>query len=60
MHHTFINGRMVPDKFYVTNVDNLTTIAKDIMSKKLSYVLKYYDKPFNTAIHARILFTTLD
>lgn len=59
MHHTFINGRLLPVHFKPQHTKILTNICEQIISTPLEHVLKYYHKPFESAIHARIEFTNL-
>lgn len=59
MHHTFINGRLLPVHFRPYRVNVLTAICNDIINTSIDDVLKVYYKPFNNAIHARIEFTNL-
>ena len=56
MHHTFINGRMVPDDFKLRPADKLTTLCERIVNTSIDYIFEHYDKPFDCAIHARIEF----
>ena len=59
MHHTFINGRMVPVKFKYDKYNTLCDICKDVLNTSVDDVLTVYEKPFSYAFHARIEFTNL-
>ena len=59
MHHTFINGRMVPVKFKYDKYNMLCDICKDVLNTSVDDVLTAYEKPFSYAFHARIEFTNL-
>lgn len=59
MHHTFINGRMLPVHFTPRHTNVLKLICEVIMDTSMETVLKYYYKPFNSAIHVRIEFNNL-
>lgn len=56
MHHTFINGRMVPDDFKLRPADKLTELCERIVNTSMEHIFENYDKPFDCAIHARIEF----
>ena len=56
MHHTFINGRMVPDDFKLRPADKLTDICERIVNTSVETIFDRYEKPFDCAIHARIEF----
>ena len=56
MHHTFINGRLVPEDFELCEPWSLEPAIKAIQETPLDYILEHYEKPFNVAIHARIKF----
>ncbi len=59
MHHTFINGRMLPEKFTQKDNKALTRACNNILSTTRDWVLEHYDKPFDFAIHARIRFDNI-
>lgn len=59
MHHTFINGRMVPNEFHVVKPKYLAECVSGILNVSKEYVMSHYDKPFNTAIHARLVFRNI-
>lgn len=59
MHHTFINGRMVPDDFKLRPPEKLTKLCKRIVNTSMENILDHYEKPFDCAIHARIEFTNV-
>lgn len=54
MHHTFINGRYVPQDFKPCYPNNLEAYFKDVLNTPLEYVLEHYAKPFDCAFHARV------
>lgn len=54
MHHTFINGRYVPQDFKVCMPNDLQTHFDSVLSTSLDYVLEHYEKPFDCAFHARV------
>lgn len=59
MHHTFINGRMIPVHFAPRHTKILRDICVNIMATPVKDVLKYYYKPFNNAVHVRCEFVNL-
>lgn len=59
MHHTFINGRLVPEDFQATSAQELTVICNQILATSVEHVLAHYEKPLSNAIHARIKFFNL-
>lgn len=59
MHHTFINGRKLPDKFNHVNNHSLYLMAREIVETTKEYVMEHYDKPFRFAFHARIRFDNI-
>lgn len=56
MHHTFINGRMIPDDFVVVEAKDLQFTCESIVNTPLDYIMEHYHKPFQTAVHAKIRF----
>ena len=56
MHHTFINGRMVPQDFKILPPQALECYINRVLNTSLDDVLEFYYKPFNVAYHARIRF----
>lgn len=56
MHHTFINGRMIPDDFKLRPADKLTALCERIVNTSTEQIFEHYEKPFDCAIHARIEF----
>lgn len=56
MHHTFINGRMVPDDFKLRPPAKLTALCERIVNTSTAEIFDHYEKPFDCAIHARIEF----
>ena len=59
MHHTFINGRMIPVKFKFDNNNMLEKACNYVLNTSVESVLTLYEKPFPYALHARIEFTNL-
>ena len=59
MHHTFINGRMVPQDFKVCFPNELMTHLNTVLNTTFDYVLEHYEKPFDCAFHARIRFKNI-
>ena len=59
MHHTFINGRFVPNHFKVMGADALQRLAERVLSTTREHVVESYHKPFDCAFHARIRFTNI-
>lgn len=59
MHHTFINGRYVPEDFGYIDNWMLQKICEEIVSTDRDYILENYERPFKYAIHARIKFKNL-
>lgn len=59
MHHTFINGRQMPEEFVVISNHDMDIFAQRILDTPLQYILDNYDKPFDIAIHARIKFKNI-
>lgn len=54
MHHTFINGRLVPVHFKPTNTAILTKVCRDITATPVESVLANYAQPFPYAVHVRL------
>ena len=59
MHHTFINGRYVPQDFRVCYPRDLRAHCDSVLKTTLDYVLDNYEKPFKCAFHARIRFKNI-
>lgn len=59
MHHTFINGRYIPQDFKPCTPRDLKAHFDNVLSKTLEQVLDKYDKPFDCAFHARVKFTNI-
>ena len=59
MHHTFINGRYVPQDFKLAKPHSLQNAFDSILGTSIDYVLEHYEKPFNVAIHARVRFRNI-
>ena len=54
MHHTFINGRYVPQEFRVMYPQELSGLIDTVLGTKRDYVLNHYWKPFDVAFHVRL------
>lgn len=54
MHHTFINGRYVPQDFKPCYPRELEAHFKTVLNTSFDYVLEHYAKPFDCAFHARV------
>ena len=54
MHHTFINGRMIPQDFKLCYPYDLRVHFKNVLATSLDYVMSHYAKPFDVAFHARV------
>lgn len=60
MHHTFINGRYVPEKFVpIKNPDNFKATLTTIKNTPIREVLSNYSYLFNKAFNAQIEFTNI-
>ena len=59
MHHTFINGRYVPQDFKVSYPNELKSFFDDVLETSLDYVLSHYAKPFDCAFHAAVRFKNI-
>lgn len=56
MHHTFINGRRIPENFRVVHPTELRKMSDSVLNTKRTTVFEEYDKPFQAAFHARFRF----
>lgn len=54
MHHTFINGRKLPDKFEHISNSSLHRMISDVLATTKEDVMEHYEKPFRFAFHARV------
>lgn len=59
MHHTFINGRYVPEQLRPCTRAVLGRMAESVLSTSIEKALKRYWKPFEYAFHIRVTFTGL-
>lgn len=59
MHHTFINGRFIPDKFKVLPNNTIQDMCNRILEVTREEVFNSYHKPFPFAIHARVKLTNV-
>lgn len=54
MHHTFINGRYLPERFRVVSRDSLRIAWNRVMNVSVGDVLRSYHKPFPVGFHMRV------
>ena len=54
MHHTFINGRYVPQDFKPCFPNDLQAHFNSVLNTSFEYVMEHYAKPFDCAFHARV------
>lgn len=54
MHHTFINGRYVPQDFKYKYEETIMPMIESVINTPTEYILAHYAKPFNVAFHVRI------
>lgn len=59
MHHGFILGRLVPRGFHKAEPKVVERALSTIFEMPVEEVLKNYEQPFQTALHARVKFTNL-
>lgn len=59
MHHTFINGRRIPQHFKVMSPEIIQQFCERVLDTTRDYVMGNYDKPFEVAFHARIKFNNI-
>lgn len=59
MHHAFINGRYVPERFCPQPPRSLQRAAETVLATPIEQVLASYHKPFRVAFHVRVRFTNL-
>ncbi len=59
MHHTFINGRMLPVHFKKCEPEWLEYYTRRIMCVSVDDALRFYHRPFDFAFHARIELSNL-
>ena len=59
MHHTFINGRYIPQDFKLATPKSLAQAFESVLNTSFEYVLDNYHKPFKTAFHARVRFRNI-
>ena len=59
MHHSFILGRMVPRGFHRAEPKVLERALSTIFETPVEEVLDHYERPFQTAVHAKVKFTNL-
>lgn len=56
MHHTFINGRRIPENFRVLYPSEMREMSDSVLETTREYVLEHYDCPFKAAFHGRFRF----
>lgn len=59
MHHTFINGRLVPVHFQKTNSNWLRFMVLSVFNTSREDVLRYYYRPFDFAFHVKLKLTNV-
>jgi len=59
MHHTFINGRRIPEDFRVCNPSELKQMCDKVLGTSVEQVLERYDRPFDCAFHSRVRFQNI-
>lgn len=59
MHHTFINGRYIPQDFEVVDPMFIQIACNKIHEQSIETVLQNYHQPFHVAFHAVIVFHNL-
>ena len=59
MHHSFVLGRLVPRGFHEAEPAILGRALEAIFETPVEEVLEHYERPFGTAIHARVRFKGL-
>lgn len=59
MHHAFINGRYVPERFQPATAHQLDMVCAGIAGVPLGDVLANYARPFPVCVHAMIKFTNI-
>ena len=59
MHHTFINGRYIPQDFKPCTPYDLQAHFDNVLSCTFEEVLRSYYKPFECAFHARVKFKNI-
>ena len=59
MHHTFINGRYIPQDFKYQYPSKAYDYFDSVLNTTRDYVLKHYAKPFTVAFHARVRITNI-
>lgn len=56
MHHTFINGRKIPENFVAHTPEILKSMAERVISVTRDEALNHYDNPFPCAFNMRVRF----
>lgn len=59
MHHTFINGRMIPEDFRVLRIAEADKMYNRVINVDRDELMTHYEKPFPCAFHMRIRFKNI-
>ena len=59
MHHTFINGRRIPEDFRILKPYEMRKMCEKVINADRDNILSHYEKPFDCAFHMRIRFTNI-
>lgn len=59
MHHTFINGRFIPDKFRYMRNKPLSNLVHQVLTVTREQVMEHYERPFPAAFHIRCRITNI-
>lgn len=59
MHHTFINGRMIPEDFRILLPSEMKTMCESVLHADRDELMTHYEKPFKCAFHMRIRFSDI-
>lgn len=59
MHHSFVLGRLVPRGFHKAEPKVVGRALSTIFETPVEEVLEHYERPFGTALHARVRFKNI-
>ena len=59
MHHTFINGRRIPENFEPLLPSQLREMSYRVLKTTRAELLEHYHKPFECAFHGRFIFRNI-
>ena len=59
MHHTFIDGRMIPYDFRFETYRVLQSAIDAVLGTTKTHILEHYEKPFDVAFHMRVAITNI-